>query len=319
MYRADKSSQNMHHPPTPPKYLVNGNMYHRHENGSTSRQCSVCGRWIGLGPKGGEWSFQLHVNSTSCAKEREKKVATRPVSKSTSYTEVPTSPLSPFTTPTSLALAYPFAPGPFTSLPHQFIPSAPCSLAGPLPLTPGSRPPHLIALDPPPPSLGTSSWSAPGSPQICSTPSYIRSHTALPSLALESAWCPQWSAVPPLAQKMCPGSLVLWEPGDPATTYPFNLHHQDLKSPIKLPWTVAVGERPGSLRLWSDNCTSVCDPSQSCCHSCAEITPSTRYQQVEDRAKNDSRHRAYDKLSWEQMAGRTREKGDLLAKERSKV
>jgi len=212
-----------------------------------------------------------------------------------------------------------FVPGSHTSLTQQFVPSAPHSLAGLPSLTPRSCLPHLVALDPPPLSLGMSLWSAAGSPQICSTPSYIRSHIALPSLTLESAWCPQWSAVPPLAQKKCPGSLVLWEPGDPATTYPFNLHSQALKSSIKLPWVVAVGEHSGSLRLWSNNCSGVCDPSQSCCYSCAEITSSTKYQQAGDCAKSDSRHHAYDKLNWEQMAGRTREKGDLLKKERSKV
>jgi len=196
--------------------------------------------------------------------------ATCLASKSASYPEVLTAPLSPFATPASLAPAYPFIPGFHTLLPQQFITSAPCSLAGSLPPALGSRPPDLFTPDHPP-SPKTSSWSAPSSPQISSTPSHTRSYIALPSLALKSAWLSQWPTVPLLTQKMCSGSLALWEPGDLAATYPFNLHSRNQKDSVKLLWTVAVGERPGSLRLCSNCCNGACDPSQSCCLSSRTI------------------------------------------------
>ena len=261
MYRIEPLPQNAPDPPIPPtdECQANDGTYRR-ENGLTSRLCPECNRWIGLGPKGGEWSFQLHVNSTSCVKERKKNVseAAHPVTKSTIYTKIPTPPPSLFTTPVS------------------------------------------FTLDSPLPSLGVSSWSAPSSPQICSSPSYARSRIALPSLSLESEWYSRQPAAPPLAQKKCPGSLVLWEPGDPATTYPFNLHRNNQERSTKPPWTVAVGERYGSLRLWSDSCCGICGPSESCCQACTAITSSTKYHQIEDRATNDHGHRAYDNLTWEQ-------------------
>ena len=240
-------------------------------------------------------------------KERRRKEseAAHLVSKSTNYPEIPTLPPSPFA-----ALA--------TST-SMLVPSAPHSLAGLLPSALGSPPSHLFALSPPPPSLKTSPWSAPSSPHIHSISSHTSSHIALPSLALEPKQHSHWPTVSPLAQKKCPGSLILWEPGDPATTYPFNLHSFSLEGSATLPWTATIGERPGSLRLRSDDCDGVSGPSQSCCQPCAGIATSTKYQQVEGRAKNDCRHRAYDKLNWEQLVGRTREKSDLLAKERSKV
>ena len=142
---------------------------------------------------------------------------------------------------------------------------------------------------------------------------------ALPSLLLESKWRSHWLTVSPLTQKKCSGSLVLWEPGDPATTYPVNLHSHDPTGSAALPWTVGVGERPGSLQLRSDSCNGVCGPLESCCQDCAKITSSSGYQQLEHRAKNDHTHWAYNKLNWEQLVGRTREKSDLLMKERSKV
>lgn len=313
MHRVEPPHQNVSNPLIPPsESQTRSSTYCQHENGSISRKCLVCGRWIGLGPKGGEWSFQLHVGSSSCTKERKKMeleaARTHPVSKTTSYAEMPTLPPSPFTLPASsdpVLVNNPSATHPLTNL---------------LPSTMDSHPPPFFALDPPPLSLRTPSWSAPSSPQICSTPSmYASSHMTLPSLTLESNWQSRWLAVSPLTQKKCLGSLVLWESGDPATAYPFNLHSCDLKDSITLPWAVTVGERPSSLRLRSESCRGVCGPSQSCCQDCAEITSSTKYQQLEDRAKNDHKHRAYDKLNWEQLVGRTREKSDLLVKERSKV
>ena len=303
--------QNTPNPPvSPSKSQIEGSAYCRHENGSVSRKCPTCGKWISLGPKGGEWSFQLHTGSSSCTKERKKVEleATRayPVSKTSSYAEIPTLPPSPFTLPASLG------PGLVDG------PSATRLFANLLPSTTNSHLPPFT-LNPPPSSLRTSSWSAPSSPQICSTPSYASSHMALPSLSLESKWRSHWLTVSPLTQKKCSGSLVLWEPGDPATTYPFNLHSHDPTGSAALPWTVGVGERPGSLRLRSDSCNGVCGPLESCCQDCAKITLSSGYQQLEHRAKNDHTHRAYDKLNWEQLVGRTREKSDLLMKERSKV
>jgi len=293
MNRAEPKSHS--HTP-PPEYQADDGEYSRRENGLVSRKCPACGRWIGLGPKGGAWSFQQHVNSNSCAKERKKKEleAVRPTSKATNvFTPHPL----PFMAPASLAPA----------LPQQYIPSAFHLLAN------SSPSPHLAT-----PSLRPS-WSAPSSPQICSAPSYTHSHVALPSLALEPKWLPQVPTIPPPARKGCPGSLILWEPGDPATTYPFTLHSRNLKDSTPLPWTVELGERPGSLRLRSDECRGVSGPSQSCCQPCAGITSSTKYQQVEDHAKHDHKHRAYDKLNFEQLATRTHEKSSLLTKERSKV
>ena len=65
--------------------------------------------------------------------------------KSTGDVRVPTPPPLPFTTPTSLAPAYPFIPGFRASLPQRFTPPAPDSLANPLFPTNGSRPSHLFA------------------------------------------------------------------------------------------------------------------------------------------------------------------------------
>ena len=293
MHHTKPSSQNTPTSDVPlPEYQINSNTYRQCENGFLSQQCSACGRWIGLGPKGGEWPFRLHVNSTSCAKERKKKASgtAHLVSKSTSCSQILTSPSSPVITPTFSAPTYPFAPEFHTPLPPQPVPSA-----SPL-------------------SLRTSSWSAPSLPQICSTPSSTWTNIPLPSLTLESSWHSQQPVVLP-PQKMCPGSLVLWEHGDPAMTYPFNLHSQELKSSVKLPWMATVGERAGSLRLRSDNCGGICNTLQPCCHPCAKITSSTEYQRVEDHAKNDHKHRAYDILSWKQMTTRTREKSSLLVKQ----
>ncbi|KAF9778156.1 hypothetical protein BJ322DRAFT_1025247 [Thelephora terrestris] len=307
MYHTERPQNSISNPPVPPlESSIQSGAYRQQENGSMSRKCPTCGKWIGLGPKGAEWSFQLHTGSNSCAKERKKMeleaARAHPPSKSMGYTAIPMLPPSPFISPVSSAPAL------------IDKPSATRLLANVLPSTIDS---HLFPLDPPSPSFGTLAWSAPGSPQVCSTPS-ISSHIALPSLMLESNWHPNWPALSPLtqippAQKSCPGSLVLWEPGDPATTYPFNLHSSEGSS--TLPWTVAVGERPGSLRLWSNSCGGVCDPSQPCCQDCAEITSSIKYQQADNRAKNDYKHRVYDKLNWEQLVKRTREKSDLLMKE----
>ena len=284
MHCAESSSQNTHSPTPPTEYQVDQITYRRRENGQLSRECPECGRWIGLGSRGGHWSFDLHVKSASCVKEKERKTfeAAHPGLRTTNDTNVPTSPPSPFIVSAALTPA------------HSFTPSMP----------PPPRP---------------RSWSTPGSPQIPSSPSHIHEHLAVPSLTLGSGWNSYWPAVPPLPQKKCPGSLILWEPGDPATTYPFNLHSYDSNGPAKLPWTVAVGERPRSLRLWSDSCVGVCDPSRSCCQPCAKITSSAKYHQIVDRAKNDCSHRAYDKLNWQQVVRRVWEKNDLLMRERSKV
>ena len=298
MHRAESSSQTTHPTAPPTEYQVGQITYRRRENGQLSRKCPECGGWIGLGPKGGLWSFNLHVNSASCVKEKERK-ASHPGLRTASNAEVPTSLSlpSPFTVPAAPVPTHSSTPGPCAVLPQQFTPST---------------------LPPP----GPYSQSALSSPQILSSPSYTHDLLTLPSLVdfkPPGQYSQGPSAVLSPPQKRCPGSLDLWEPGDPATTYPFNLHSYDSEGPAKLPWTVAVGERPRSLRLWSDSCAGVCDPSRSCCQPCAEITSSTQYHQVVDRAKNDCSHWAYDKLNWEQVVRRVREKNDLLVRERSKV
>ena len=300
------------HPHTPPEHQPDHGEYCQCENSLKTRKCPRCNQWIGLGPKGGEWPFQQHIGSNSCTREKKRKEleAIHPVSKATSYANVVTPHPLPLTTPASLGPTHLFALGFHTTLPQQFIPSAPWSLANPPPLALGAYPrlTTLASL----PSLGTS-WSALSSPQICSAPSY--SHIAPPSLTLEPKLCPQLPPAPPLAQKTCTGSLVLWEAGDPATTYPFTLCSCNLKGSTLLLWAIKLGECPGSLWLCSDECLGVSGPSQSCCQPCAGITSSTKYQQAEDRAKHDHKHRAYDKLNFEQLEGRAQEKGGLLAKE----
>ncbi|KAF9642051.1 hypothetical protein BDM02DRAFT_3194012 [Thelephora ganbajun] len=110
--------------PNPPEYQIESNAHCRRENCSPSCQCPICGRWIGLGPKGGEWPFRLHVGSISCARERRKREpeAAHPVPESAGYVEIPTLPSSPFTTPTSSA--------------STLVPSASHLLANPLPHRP---------------------------------------------------------------------------------------------------------------------------------------------------------------------------------------
>jgi hypothetical protein len=204
-------------------------------------------------------------------------------------------PPSPFIEPISSASTYPSFPGFHIPLPQQYLPPVP-----------------------PPPSLRTFSWSAPSSPQIHPVPG-ICDQIVAPSLTLESTWNLQKHPAPPFIQKSCLGSLVLWEPGNPATMYPFNLHSNDLRGHAKQPWSVTLSKCPGSLRLHSDSCSTICNTSQPCCQPCAEIMSTAKYRQVEDCAKSECRHRAYNMLTWEQMMARMREKSDLLAKEQSKV
>ena len=148
--------QNTPNPPvSPSKSQIEGSVYCRHKNGSVSRKCPTCGKWIGLEPKGGEWSFQLHTSSSSCTKERKKveleAARAYPVLKTSSYAKIPTLPPSPFTLPTSLGLG--LVDGP----------SATRLFANLLPSTTNSHLPPFT-LNPPPSSLRTSSWSAPSSP-----------------------------------------------------------------------------------------------------------------------------------------------------------
>ena len=112
------------HPHTPPEHRPDHGEYGQRENRLKTRKCPECDQWIGLGPKGGEWPFEQHVGSNSCAREKKRKEleAIRPVSKATSYTDVVTS-RPPFSAmPAPFVLTYPLVPGSRTSLLSRFSP-----------------------------------------------------------------------------------------------------------------------------------------------------------------------------------------------------
>lgn len=284
-----------------------GTVYRQSTDDKRSRQCQNCNSWIGLGPNGGEYSYRLHVGSSACTKAKNALENSHATAKHSGNTRLPGAPSS-FST---------------ASLPPTLSPSNTLPLQHPPHLPPPSSA-SLLSLYPsplgPPPSFPPHPWSAPGSPQLFSSPLPLHSRTlVLPSLALEPATpSPQVPTLSP-AKQDCRGSLVLWESGDPATTYPYNLHSTNHDDTTRLPWQAMVGERSGSVRLRSNECQGTHIPSKPCCDMCAKIQSSARFQKIVDWARTDHKHRAYNKINWEQAVERARDKTDQLMKERTKV
>ena len=308
------------------QYEYNGGVYCRGADDWIYRQCPTCSSWIGLRPKGSEYSFKLHVGSSACTKAKNAQESPHmcATSKHAGNTHVVGAPssssvMSPSNSSPLQQLVHPVYPlsigSPFdekrrdsqTHVASSLVHTSPSNTHSPL---------HNTC-----PFPSTSLWSALSSPQLSSAPLPHYNHKLiLPSLALESAtFLPLIQTQTTLMKQDCRGSLVLWESGDPATTYPYNLHSTSMDGTTRLPWQATVGERPNSLRLRSDECQGTCVPSQPCCGPCSKIQSSIKYRKIVDCARTDHAHRAYSKLSWEQVVERSREKADQLVKERTKV
>ena len=290
-----------------------GIVYRRSPDDKLSRQCDKCYSWIGLGPKGGEYSYHLHRGSSACIKAEKAQEKPCATSKRSGDARVLGAPPSISSTssisfpPLGLSPVSPFN----ASSPRQFIHPA-SSFISPSSLYP-ARPGPLPSFPPP-------SWSAPSSPQLFSAPLPHPNHElVLPSLALESTTLSSSALTPTPVIQECRGSLVLWEPGDPATTYPYNLHSTNLDNRTRLPWQATVGERPNSVRLRSDECRGTHVMSQASCNPCAKIQASAQYRKIVDWAQTDHKHRAYGKINWEQAVERVNDKSAQLTTERTKV
>ena len=290
-----------------------GIVYRRSPDDKLSRQCDKCSSWIGLGPHGGDYSYRLHRGSSTCIKAEKAREKSRATEKRSGDERVLSAPRS--TTSTS----------PISSPSVGLSPLSPFNASSPQQLIrPASSfvsPSSLYHAHPSPlPSFPPPSWSAPSSPQLFSTPlPHFNRELVLPSLTLESTTLsPPVLTLTPVRHE-CRGSLVLWEPGDPATTYPYNLHSTNLDNRTRLPWQATVGERPNSVRLRSDECRGTCVMSQASCDPCTKIQLSATYQKIVDWARTDHKHRAYNRINWEQAVDRVNDKSAQLTTERTKV
>jgi len=259
--------------------------------------CPNCGEWVGLGGRGGTYSFDLHQEGRQCHRAGELKMLSRaeethprrfipePVSGHYPHRISESSPvqaISPYPNIPMATTSPTFSP--LVSLPPLILPETP----RPPPVTP-----ETMELIPPfAPLLPCIPTSLPPIAQLLEQAPLITSNTGFPTA----------TTVP------CRGVRLKWEYGPSSKTYPFQYHDTD-----NLPWSVTTRRPPDPdvIHIQAFSCTLWHNASTEACSECLKVPSSDKFQSLVFKASTDpAPTMPWGYLSWKQLLKRLKEKTD---------